>query len=82
MAIGGTFLGTGVADGEAKKAVFDSEIIDLVELALENDYDTEVIKYTLFTEEELLVFETDKGTYYFKPKKVASYRYEWVEVML
>ena len=78
----GIGCGYAIADNQSKNAIYDDDVIDLVALAIETDYNCEIKSYRFFKKEDLLVFRTNIGDLYFKPKRVVPFRYEWVEADL
>lgn len=78
----GIGCGCAIADSQSKSAIYDDDVIDLVALAIETDYNCEIKSYRFFKKEDLLVFHTGIGDLYYKPKRVVPFRYEWVEADL
>ena len=78
----GASIGTTIADNCALQSIYSGNQVDIVCALIEYENNTKIVKTLLFKKEELLLIEDENGSiYYFKPKKVASFRYEWVEVL-
>ena len=82
---GGFMTGYGIADYKAFKSVLNSEQTDILELIIENDKHAEIVStyYDYKNGTGYLVLKDENiYTINVKVKKVAPFRYEWVEELL